>query len=299
MLPPPVKHGDRLRIISPAGPVETERLTAGVELLKSWGYQVETAPHALFRSGFLAGSDNDRLNDLTATLLDPEIDGVICSRGGYGSVRLFDMIDWDVIAATKPKCFVGFSDISAFQLLLHARCGWSSLSGPQAAIGLSGGVTERSLAHLRGMMDGSWRKLSWGKDTETRLQNVSGGGAGGVLLPCNLSMLVSLLGTSYMPNLSGAILCLEDLAEPPYKIDRMLWQLSHSDASKELVAIVIGEFTYENSSVSESACQSAFDHFGSELPIWWGLPYGHIDDLLTFPVGVDVEIDNDGLFKML
>jgi len=294
-LPRPLKAGDRIRIISPAGPVDPNRLMSGIDILKSWEYEVDLAPHALAKNGFLAGTDADRLNDLHDALLDKEVDGLICSRGGYGVLRLFDAIDWSELASTETKCFVGFSDISAFQLALCWKCGWVTYSGPQAAMGLSGGVNERSLRHLKGMIDGSYRFLCWNNDVEIDLQSIRGTGAKGVLVPCNLSMLNALLGTDYMPDLKGALLCIEDISEPPYRVDRMLWQLRHSRKAENLSALIIGEFTFEDKSIVDSVTESAIHHFAdTEFPIWRGLPYGHVDDRLTLPVGVDVELDDHG-----
>ena len=299
-LPRALESGDRIRVVSPSGPVDAKRLIKGVELLKSWGYDVDLAPHALAQNGFLAGSDENRLNDLTDALLDSEIHGVICSRGGYGVVRLLDSIVWSEISSVESKCFIGFSDVSAFQLALFDRCEWASFSGPQAAMGLSGGVNERSLNHLRGMIDGRWRRLSWKNGDGLKLEPIRGGAAEGVLIPCNLSMLVALIGTEYLPDLSGAVLCIEDISESPYRIDRMLWQLRHSRKVENLAAMVIGEFIFEDKSIVDSVSKSTLDHFGDlRFPIRRGLPYGHVDDRLTLPLGVNVELDEQGWLNMV
>jgi len=294
--PQALNPGDFIRVVSPAGPVDSKRLTVGIELLKSWGYKVELAQHALEREGFLAGRDQYRIDDLTDALHNESIKGVICSRGGYGVVRLLDFIDWSKFATIEPKVFIGFSDISAFQIALYQMCGWVSFSGPQAAMGLSGDVNLRSLDHLRGMIDGSWRRLYWrSNEDKIKLKPVRENEAEGFLIPSNLSMLVALIGTEYMPDLSGALLCIEDISEPPYRIDRMLWQLRHSRKVDNLVALIIGEFIFEGRSIVDSVVKSALDHFGNTgFPIWRGIPYGHVEDRLTLPVGIGVQIDKQG-----
>ena len=114
--PSDLKQGDIIRVISPAGPADKTKLASGIKRLKGWGYGVEIAPHALERRGFLAGNDADRLADLVDALMDPHVSGIFCSRGGYGVLRLLEFLPWDEIASQSSKPFIGFSDISAFQI---------------------------------------------------------------------------------------------------------------------------------------------------------------------------------------
>ncbi len=298
-LPPALSPGDKIRIVSPAGPVDRKRLNDGVGLLEAWGYEVELSPHVFDNTGFLAGSDNDRLKDLSGALLDRKVSCVFCSRGGYGVLRLLDRLPYDEILRQPVKAFVGFSDVSAFQLVLRQRCGWVSFSGPQVAMALSGDVTDRTALHLRGMLDGSWRLLTWRDGDTPLLRPVRSGAATGVLLPCNLAMLVSLVGTEFMPDLSGAILCIEDIDEPPYRVDRMLWQLRESGVLSNIAALVIGVFMWNKKPISDEVSGSALDLFKHDgFPIWRDLPYGHIDDRLTLPVGSPAVVDDDGVLSL-
>jgi len=298
MYPPALRPGDLIRIVSPAGPVDEERLKIGIERLQSWGYRVELGMHALDRTGFLAGIDEARLSDLTDALLDEDVKCVFCSRGGYGVLRLMEDIPWQRIADQNPKPLIGFSDISAFQLSLLERCGWVSFSGPQAAMALSGDVTDRAAAHLRGMLDGTNRKLKW-LETSISLTSVRSGAAEGVLIPCNLSMLNSLIGTEYMPDLKGAVVCIEDISEPPYRIDRMLWQLKTSSVLDDISALVIGSFNWNDENISDIVSDLAMQMFNSDgFPVWKDLPYGHIADRLTLPVGAWITIDDDGVMLL-
>lgn len=293
--PPPLNPGDRIQVISPAGPVDPKRLKKGVRILEEWGYRVQLSPHALSKSGFLAGSDEERLDDLSNALLNPEVSCIFCSRGGYGVLRLLHRLDWKAISTCSVKAIVGFSDISAFQIVLLERCGWGSYSGPQAAMSLSGDATERSLMHLRGMLDGSMRRLTFDGEDDIRLKPVCSGASQGILIPCNLAMLVSLIGTEFMPDLSGAILCIEDLSESPYRIDRMLWQLGSSGVIDNISSLVLGSFIWEGRTIIDDVCTSVLDLYRNfSFPVWRGLPYGHIDDRLTLPVGVEVVIEPDG-----
>ncbi|MDP8228670.1 MAG: LD-carboxypeptidase [Candidatus Electryoneaceae bacterium] len=300
-LPSPLNKGDLIRVISPAGPVDLDRLKLGVRVLESWGYRVEIAPNALNRNGYLAGTDEERLSDLVSALIDPNVKGVICSRGGYGSVRLLDKMPWDFLAQQTPKVFVGFSDIGALQLALFKKTGWVSFSGPQV-MALGDDVTDRTADHLHGMLDGSHQEIIWRGWQGGHAKNISGPSSAthGILCPCCLSMLVSMIGTDYFPNLSNVILCIEDINEPSYRIERMLWQLVSSNSVNNLNALVLGRFIYKGDDISEQVERIVLDRFGKlNVSIWSGLPYGHVQDRLTIPVGMEVAIDAYGRISLL
>jgi len=300
VFPPALLPGETICVISPAGPVNPDKLYTGVKKLEAWGYKVVLAPYTLTNSGYLSGSDSERLNDLIVAFQNDEVSGVFCSRGGYGVLRLLKSFPWQEIAKQSSKAFVGFSDISAFQLVLWDRCKWVTFSGPQVAMGMSGGVTDRSLQHLSGMLDGSGRTLEWSQDSPIILNTVrSGREVQGTLLPCNLSMLVSLVGTEFMPDLSGSILCIEDLAEASYRIDRMFWQLESAGVLRDIKALVLGAFTWNDKSIIDEVCKLSLDLFdGYSFSIWYDLPYGHIEERLTLPVGMIAQISENGILKL-
>lgn len=293
--PPPLKPNDRIMIVSPAGPVDREPLYRGVERLQSRGYKVELAPHVLTRQGFLAGADDDRLSDLVDALTNPDISGVICSRGGYGSGRLLDRIPFDLLRTAAPKAFVGFSDIGVLQLALLSQSGWVTFSGPQAAMGLGGDISDRTVEHLLGMLDGSNVSTAWVNGQTVELTPLRGDYAEGVLVPCCLSMLVSLIGTGFLPDLKDAVLCVEDINEPLYRIDRMMWQLKTSGVIDHISALVIGRFISNSSDISDYVNTVVLDLFCDySFPVWTDLPYGHVKDRLTLPVGASVSVERSG-----
>lgn len=294
--PPGLKKGDLIRIISPAGPADSAAVKRGAERLRGWGYRVEIAPNALGRDGYLSGSDAERLTDLLEALFDPAVKGVICSRGGYGSGRLLGDIPWEGVAATPPKPFVGFSDVGVLQVALWARAGWVTYSGLQAAHGLGGDTPDRAAQHISRALEGKLvPELGWSADKPLRLEPVNAGGCRGILLPICLSMLVSLIGTPFLPRLDGLILALEDTAEPPYRIDRMFWQLAASGVCGGIAGILLGAFLLSGQEISDEAGASARRHIGGlGVPIWRGLPYGHLNDRMTLPVGAFAEVQQDG-----
>ncbi len=286
-------------MVSPAGPVDEMHLRIGVRRLEEWGYRVEIAPHVLSKHGYLAGEDPGRLADLVAALTDPDIRGVICSRGGYGSHRLLKDIPWSHLRAQRPRVFVGFSDIGAIQLALWSRSGWVTFSGPQVAMGLGGSLTSRSADHLRAALEGTGFRSSRIEDTGITLTPVRPGGSAGVLVPCCLTILTSLLATDFFPDLEGAVLCIEDTGEPLYRIDRMLWQLRASKRLNHIGAMVLGHFLWRGDDQAEAVARVALEHFAAErFPLWRGLPYGHVDDRLTLPVGAEVVIDETGVMRL-
>jgi muramoyltetrapeptide carboxypeptidase len=296
-LPSRLAAGGRIRIVSPAGPVDSERLQQGLDRLRGWGYLVEVAPHALDRDGFLAGSDQDRLSDLTDALLDPAVDAVLCSRGGYGSGRLLDLIDWEKLGNTRCKPFVGFSDLGVFQLNLRDSAGWASYSGLQAANGLGGNPSENALVSFRAALNG---RFHWNSSDCLPLISNTSESVRGEFIPICLSMLVSLIGTPHIPDLSGVILCLEDIEEPPYKLDRLFWQLSSSGILDRLAGLILGVFLKGDSDITANALEAVRRYFGdASYPIYTGLPYGHFDDRPTLPFGVDAEISSDGLLRFI
>lgn len=300
VFPPDLKAGDVIRVVSPAGPAEPERLKRGIRRLESWGYEVSIGRHTLSRSGFLAGNDIDRAEDLIEAFKEPSVDAVFCSRGGYGAQRLFPLIPWDELSELPVKAFIGFSDISALQLVMWDRSDWVSYSGPQVAMGMSGDVSEASLEHLRYMVEGSSRKIILPGKNREKLKPVISGSAEGKLIPCCLSMLVSMIGTEYFPDLSGTILCIEDIGEAPYRIDRMLLQLKYAGVLDNINALVLGSFIWNEQNIVQQAAQSAVELFGNyDFAIWQGLAYGHIRDRLTLPVGCMSKIDNAGFFEIV
>ena len=297
-MPRRAKAGELIAVVSPAGPVEKAQLNRGIAVLEQWGYRVKLAKNTLQHRDYLSGSDAERAADLQQALLEEDVAGVICSRGGYGSQRILRLLDWQKLAGAPVKPFIGFSDVGAFQLNLLSRSGWRSYSGLQAALGLGGDSTDRARNLLRGMLSGEMMQLGWPSGEQVVLQPVRAGGAGGILIPICLSILVSLIGTPFLPELEGAMLCLEDVNEPPYRIDRMCWQLREAGVLDGITALILGEFGHQNQSLArvvESIALDTFQHL--DFPIWSGIPYGHIRDRLTLIMGARAKITADGALQ--
>lgn len=291
MRPAALRPGDQVMLVSPSGPTRPERVARGVDLLTQWGLRAVTAPNAYARRGYLAGDDEQRLADLNLALRDPDTRGVICTRGGYGTQRIVDGIDVAAVRA-DPKVVVGFSDITALQLSLWQRAGLASVHGPGAAW-LDARTGEESAQSLRrALMTTDPIVMTARPDEETFPVRVPHSPGTGVLLGGNLCLLTSTVGTPDMPDLAGCVLLLEEVGEPPYKVDRMLLHLRRAGVLTELAGVAVGQFTECSDDWPVSIVDVLLEHLRPlGVPVLGGLPIGHGRDQLTVPVGVPVTID--------
>ena len=235
VLPPRLKSGDTIGIAAPAGPFEADLFEKGVTVLRGMGFEVHI-PEAIFqRNGFLAGPDETRAGVLNALFRDPGIAAILCARGGYGSTRVLPFLDWAAIRH-NPKPFVGFSDITVLHSLLRERAGLVSFHGPMGTTLATAG--EATLAQFRQtLMSPSPVDLE-----PSGVEVLRRGSAEGRVVGGNLSMLCHLVGTPYAPNFDGCLLLLEDVAEAPYRIDRMLVQMFLAGCFDKVRGLVLGQF---------------------------------------------------------
>ncbi|MTJ10985.1 LD-carboxypeptidase [Anabaena sp. UHCC 0204] len=285
ILPPPLKPGDLLRVIAPSGAVrELEAFNQGVEIWRSHGYRVQISDRLDSRHGYLAGTDEHRRQQLAAAWHDPECRGIICARGGFGSTRILEDWSWPENTIT-PKWLIGFSDITALLWSLY-NAGISGVHGP--VLTTLANEPEWSIQRLLDIVEGRaiapLKGKGWG-----------GGQVTGVLLPGNLTVATHLLGTPLLPNLDGVILALEDVTEPPYRIDRMLTQWRASGALSKVCAIALGGFTKCDAPPnipSLSIEEVLRDRLGDlGIPILSDLPFGHDSPNIALPVGVIASLD--------
>jgi muramoyltetrapeptide carboxypeptidase len=282
-----LRPGDRVAIVSPAGPANAVRVEHGMELLRSWGLIPELGKHALAQHGYLAGSDADRLADLTAAVRDPGIRAVLATRGGYGAQRILDGVPWDLLV-DDPKLLVGFSDITALHLAVWQAAGLASLYGPGMAwdserLGAAGLESARSA-----MMTDAAVTIAV-DPAEPGASVVVPGVARGPLLGGNLSLVAASVGAG-LPSLAGAVLLLEEVGEAPYRIDRMLTQLRRSGALDGIVGVALGQLT--SCGTVDSVLADRLGDLG--VPVLGGLPIGHGPGQLTVPLGTPATLDVGG-----
>jgi len=289
--------GARVALVAPAGPLRgVDDLDHAIANARSMGWEPVPGAHVLARSGYLAGTDAERLLDLNGAIRDRSIDAIWCVRGGYGVTRILDGIDYDVLSA-HPRPIVGYSDITALHAAVGVRCGIRSYHGPTARTVLTP-FTRNSFERAI-LFDENPCGTAHGART------IRGGRAVGRLAGGNVAVLSALSGTAYFPDLSNAILVLEDVNEAVYRIDRMLQQLAMTGALDHLAGIAFGHCTScdplaEQSASTDSELRTLDDVLREvadslNVPCVAGLPIGHIDDHWTLPLGAPATLDATGL----
>jgi muramoyltetrapeptide carboxypeptidase len=290
--PPALGPGAVVGVAAPSGPVDAVRLCNGLRVLREEGLELALAPGLLERDGFLAGGDAVRLEGLRGLLADPGVDAVCCARGGYGAMRLLPQLDLAALR-TRPKAVVGFSDVTALHLALGAA-GLVSFHGPvlETGTGPEAGASLRAMvAALRGCTAGT---LLAADPPGPPPQALHPGRARGRLVGGNLSLLAATLGTPWEVETAGRILLLEDVGEPPYRLDRYLAQLELGGKLQAAAGFLVGEMV--GCDPDRPGGPGALDVVASHLlplgrPCLAGLPLGHGRRRATVPLGALVELD--------
>ncbi len=298
--PPRLGRGSRIALVAPAGPLlERDDITRAEELCRALDYEPVTGPHAGNRSGYLAGTDDDRLADLNAALQDERIDAVWCLRGGYGVTRILEGVDFEALVR-RPKAIIGFSDITALLAGVTRHAGLVTFHAPVARSpmpGFSRRHFERVLtvAGAAGQLEAPTVPSDMLVPRDDRVVTLRSGVAEGILAGGNLTLLQCLIGTPWFPDLDGAILVLEDTNEDLYRVDRVLAHLRAVGAFRGLAGIAIGRFTDCKRSTGDGAF--GFDELLGQyflplgIPVAIGFPVGHIDAQWTLPLGVRARLD--------
>ncbi|MEU0676561.1 LD-carboxypeptidase [Streptomyces sp. NPDC006172] len=283
--------GARVAVVAPSGPVAEERLQAGLDILRGWDLDPVAAPHALDRHrtlNHLAGEDADRAADLQRAWCDPSVDAVLCARGGYGAQRLVDLLDWDAMRAAGPKVFIGFSDHTTLHEAFAVRLGLVTLYGPVAA-GVDFIKNARAQDHLRATL--------FAPETVRTLASTGAalapGRARGVTLGGCLTLLATGYGTPHTrAGARGGLLLLEDVGEPPYRLDRALTQLLRTGWLDGVAGVALG--SWEGCGPYEELRPVLADRLGGlGVPVVEELGFGHCEGALTVPFGVSAELDAD------
>jgi muramoyltetrapeptide carboxypeptidase len=285
--PHPVRAGDPVAVVAPAGPFERAALEAGVAVLGE-RYRVRYDESIYSRARYLAGDDDRRFAELTTALADPQIKAVFCARGGYGAMRLLAKLRaWLSGARLPAKPLVGFSDITALHQWLQSN-GMASIHGP--VLSQLGRLPADSPQRLFSLLESTLpAEPLLGTDTYV------GGAAEGPLLGGNLSVFTRLLGTPFMSPLDGAILLFEDLSEAPYRLDRMWTHLELAGVFGKIKGIVLGQFIgCEPRDGGYTAAEVLRDlATATGLPCAAGFPIGHTDSNEPVPLGTRVRLDAD------
>lgn len=285
--PKKLEKGDTISIIAPSGGVESdENLLRATAYLKSLGYNVKWGKNVLKTNKYLAGTDNERLEDLHNAFKDKEINAIIALRGGYGAIRLINKIDYNLIKQ-NPKIFAGYSDITGLSAMLLKHSGLITYSAPM----INGDFGIKSKDKFT--IDNFFKTVATTEKQEIKAQTIlKEGKASGITFGGNLATLVSLCGLDFIPN-QKFIFFAEDLNEPVYKLDKMFTQLLNiEEFRKNISGIVFGEFLdIDNDEWLNSLQKEIVQEL--KVPAISGLKITHAREKLTIPIGIESAISND------
>lgn len=287
--------GDMIGVIAPASPGDLQSAQAGINWLKAQGFRVRAGRTLEETFGYLAGNDDIRAADINSMFASSEINGIICLRGGYGTMRLLNLIDYELIG-THPKVFVGYSDITALHLSIGQRTGLITFHGPMVASDM--GREEPSLytqdRFLRAVTSSYPLGAIYNPQPSFPPVWITPGTAQGILTGGNLSLIANTLGTPFEIDTRNKILCLEEVGEAPYRIDRMLTQLLLAGKLQQAAGIVFdvcSGCTPEENSADFTVAEVLKDRLGRlGKPVLSCLHFGHTPDKATLPLGVAAEL---------
>lgn len=297
-LPKALRPGDLVGLVAPAGSTKDAQAAAakGQAALEKLGFRVGVGASVLSaRYGYLAAPDELRASDINAFFADPEVDGIVCLKGGYGTPRILDRLDYGAVAA-NPKLLIGYSDITGLHLAFDRYAGYPTVHGPMALSMASGWDGYSRDSWLRAVT--SDRPLGELPHPDgAAVEGLVGGKARGRLIGGNLSLVAALCGTPYELRPEGAIVFLEDVGEEPYRVDRMLNQLRLAGVFDRCEAVALGGWTDcdpEDPDRSLSLREVFMDQLAaSGKPLLAGLAAGHCSPTMSLPFGVMAELDAD------
>lgn len=279
-------------IVAPAGPARLDARKAS-QWFTSRGYQCRLFPGVSQAEGYLAGSDQQRLDDLHAAFADPDIDAILCMRGGYGSMRLLDRLDFELIRQ-HPKPLIGYSDITALHTALQRHAGFITFHGGMLNADLLGAKQEPTVSSLfEQLSDKVGEGDVLAHPGAFSLTCVIPGVASGRLLGGNLSVLCATLGTLGEIDCEGCILFIEDVNEPLYRVDRLLTQLRLAGKLDGIRGVLVGDFAGISVSAMTPLLEDIFGPLG--VPVLAGWRSGHCDPNLCLPLGARVRLDSEGM----
>lgn len=297
-----LKHGDTIGVISPSSPSEKKsEVIRGIETLENWGYKVALSKNLNKSKGLVAGTEEERAEDMNEMFRRDDIDAVFVTQGGYGSAQLIRHIDFDLISQ-NPKIFTGFSDITSLHLAIMKFSGVVTFHGPGMSRFNSEELTDYTkTAFLMAITAAAPLGEICPANPRKWINSIHPGTAEGVITGGNLTLICATLGTPYEIDTRGKILFFEDLDTEPWIFDHMLSHLRNAGKLEQAAGIVVGEchncvpFLHNPGYYVDNSLEDVLDYYIRPLgvPAVYGLPMGHTDDMATIPLGVAAKLDAD------
>ncbi len=299
ILPKRLKKGDLIGLVTPGSSITEEQLSACKSKLEDLGFRTTHKKTVLSEYGYFAGPDQERADELMDMFTREDVDGIMCVRGGYGSIRILDLLDYKQIQL-KPKAFIGYSDITALLTAIYQETGLVTFHG---LMGVSDFNKFSVKSFQKVLMDPQESyKYPYKREKDTRDNSeyerytIMPGSAEGVLIGGNISVLDSLIGTRFEPDFEGKIVYLEDVEEKTYRMDKMLFHLLSGTNLKKAAGIILGACDECNAGdepklALDVALHDLLKPLG--IPVSYGLSFGHIKRMITIPTGIRAAMDAD------
>lgn len=282
--PAPLTPGNVLGVCAPSARFDTDKFNLGIQVLEKLGFKIKVPKEIFKKKRYLAGDDILRADVINNLFSDPDIDGIICARGGFGAIRILDHLNWNIIKQ-NPKPFIGFSDNTAILLAIIGATGNSVIHGPDVV----------SLARARKETIDAFYKILMGSFNQIDITNgliIKSGECSGVLKGGNMATISHLLGTKFQPDFKDCVLFLEDIGEPAYKIDRMLTQMKMAGLFAEIRGVITGSFeNCDNDEYIKEILSETFEEYN--VPILSGLDAGHGEVNLSLCMGTRIKMNTE------
>jgi muramoyltetrapeptide carboxypeptidase len=307
ILPKRLKEGDLIGLVTPGGYIKEDELQKAIETLEGLGFRTYYEDTVLAKYGYFAGTDQERADELMQMFANPEVDAIICVRGGYGAIRILGLLDYDLIRQ-HPKALIGYSDITALNTAIYERTGLVTFHGP-VGVSTFNDFTIKSFEKVLVNPKNKY-KYPYEREPETEdnpeydIYTITGGKAEGELIGGNLSVVVSMIGSAFEPDFENKIVYLEEIGEKTYRIDKMLFHLLYATNLKKAAGIVMGIFSEGGDEQNEQGLtlKQAIEDLVKPLgiPASYGFPFGHINNKITIPNGIKARFNaSDNTLKLL
>jgi muramoyltetrapeptide carboxypeptidase len=304
--PKRLSKGELIGLVTPGSSVSEEELTDCISNLERLGFRTTYNDTVLSEYGYFAGPDQERASELMDMFGREDVDAIWCVRGGYGSIRILDLLDYKVIRQ-NPKVLIGYSDITAILTAIYQESGLVTFHGPVGTSDFNG-FSKKSIRKVL-MYPGVKYKYPYKREKDTKENpeydryTLTGGQAEGELIGGNVSVLDSIIGTRFEPDFENKIVYLEDIGEKTYRVDKMVFHLLSGTNLKQAAGIVMGIFAECNVNEAPTlSLKTALDDLLMPLgiPVSYGLSFGHIKRMATIPTGIRAAMDADkNTFRLL